>query len=61
MPIVQIEMFKGRTIEQKRELAKRMTEVICETTNCPADAVNIVIKEMEKENYSHAGILQCDR
>lgn len=60
MPIVQVEILKGRTVEQKRTLAKRVTEAICESVNCPADAVSIIIREMEKEDYSHAGKLACD-
>lgn len=55
MPIVQIDMMKGRTVEQKKELVKKVTEVIAETANCPKEAVSIIIRDMEAENYGQAG------
>jgi len=61
MPIVQIDLIEGRTIEQKRELAKRVTEVICETANCPADAVTIVLRDAAKQNIAKAGVLMLDK
>ncbi len=61
MPIVQIELVEGRTLEQKRELSKKVTEAIVEAINVPQDAVKIIIREMKKDNYSEGGILRCDR
>ncbi|MDF2676650.1 MAG: 4-oxalocrotonate tautomerase [Bacillota bacterium] len=61
MPIVQIEIVEGRTLEQKRELSKKVTEAIVESINVPQDAVKIIIREMKKDNYSEGGILRCDR
>ncbi|HCX61379.1 MULTISPECIES: 2-hydroxymuconate tautomerase [Sedimentibacter] len=60
MPIVQVEMLKGRTLEQKRALAQKVTEAIVETANCPKEAVKIIIREMDFENFSQAGVLKCD-
>ncbi len=57
MPIVQIDMIKGRTVEQKKEMVKRVTEAISETVNCPKDAVSIIIRDMEYENYGSGGEL----
>lgn len=61
MPIVQIDMIEGRTVEQKRELVKKMTDVICQTVNCPAEAVTIVIREAAKQHIAKAGVLASDR
>lgn len=60
MPIVHIELLEGRTIEQKREMVKRVTEVLTETVNCPKEAVTIVISEMPKSHLAKAGVLQSD-
>ena len=60
MPILQIEILKGRTVEQKRKIVKKVTEAITETLNCPEEAVSIIIREMEWENYARAGILKAD-
>lgn len=61
MPIIQVEMLKGRTIEQKRELAKEITEAVSRTASCPKEAVRIIIREMDFENYSEGGVLRCDK
>lgn len=61
MPIVQIDMIEGRTTEQKREMAKKVTQAIVETAKCSPDAVNIVIRETSKENIAKAGILMSDK
>ena len=61
MPIVQIHLLKGRTIEQKRAMVKRVTEAIAETANAPPEAVEVIISEMEKENFSRAGVLIADQ
>jgi 4-oxalocrotonate tautomerase len=61
MPIVHISMLKGRTVDQKRALVKKVTDAICETVNASADAVSIVIEEMEREHYAKAGVLHLDQ
>lgn len=60
MPIIQVEMLKGRTLEQKRALAEKVTQAVVETANCPKEAVKIIIREMEFENFSQGGVLKCD-
>lgn len=60
MPILQIEILKGRTLEQKREMVKKVTDVVSETLNCPKEAVRIIIREMEFDNFAHAGKLRSD-
>jgi 4-oxalocrotonate tautomerase len=61
MPIVQVEMLEGRTLEQKRALVEKVTQAISETANCPKDAVKIIIREMSRDNYSESGILASDK
>lgn len=61
MPIVQIELIEGRTIEQKRVLAEKVTRAITEAVNCPAEAVSIIIRDMKRENYARGGKLHLDQ
>jgi 4-oxalocrotonate tautomerase len=61
MPIVHIELLEGRSIEQKRDMVKKVTDAIVETTSCPIDAVKIVICEMAKTHFSEGGVLRSDR
>lgn len=60
MPIVQIELLAGRTIEQKRAMVKEVTETLVRTVNCKPEAVKIIIREMAKENYGTEGKLASD-
>jgi 4-oxalocrotonate tautomerase len=61
MPVVTIAMFDGRSIEQKRELVKGVTEVVARVTGNPADAVHVIIDEIKRENWSIGGVLSTDR
>ncbi|MDD4896732.1 MAG: tautomerase family protein [Atribacterota bacterium] len=55
-----MEIMKGRTVEQKREMVNMVTDAISETLNCTKEAVSIIIREMEWENYARAGVLKSD-
>lgn len=60
MPIVQINMLKGRTLEQKRELVKKVTAVLGETIGTPPHKVRIILNDMEHDMYAIAGQLHVD-
>jgi 4-oxalocrotonate tautomerase len=60
VPILQVELLKGRTMEQKREMARKVTDAVSEALSCPKEAVRIIIREMELENFAHAGVLRSD-
>ncbi|QDR80652.1 2-hydroxymuconate tautomerase [Sporomusa termitida] len=61
MPIVQIDMLEGRSLEQKREMVKKITAAIVETAKCPPEAVTIVLREAPTQHIAKAGILAADR
>lgn len=61
MPIVQIQMFEGRTAEQKRNLVKKVTEAISETIGTPPEAVHIVLTDMSRGEYAEGGVLYSDK
>ena len=61
MPRVTIQAFRGRTPEQKRELARRITEATVETFKVNAENVIIVFDEIDFGNYSKGGVLESDR
>jgi 4-oxalocrotonate tautomerase len=61
MPHVQVTMLKGRSTEQKRKLAKRLTDAMVEEAGATRDAVTVVIVEVEKEDFARGGTLIADR
>jgi len=61
MPHVQITMLTGRTIEQKRRIVQRLTELLCEELQAKPEAVVITLVEVPRENYARGGVLKADR
>lgn len=61
MPIVNIAILKGRTLEQKKELVKSVTEAVAKSVDVAPDKIWIRIDEMEKENFATAGLLHSDK
>jgi 4-oxalocrotonate tautomerase len=61
MPLVTIKIIEGRTVEQKRGMAKDVTEAIVKNIGCPPTAVQIDIVEMKPENISQGGNLFLDK
>jgi 4-oxalocrotonate tautomerase family enzyme len=49
-------MWAGRTVEQKKELARDITQAF-EKQGLPAEAVQIIMKDNPKENWAHGGRL----
>ncbi|MDB6086001.1 MAG: 4-oxalocrotonate tautomerase family enzyme [Gammaproteobacteria bacterium] len=60
MPIVQIHLVKGRSIEQKRKLAEKVTAALTETIGVPKDTVEILLHELEVDNVAQGGMLFAD-
>jgi 4-oxalocrotonate tautomerase len=61
MPVVTIAMYEGRSIDQKRELVKGVTEVVARVTGNPPEAVHVIIEEVKRENWAIGGLLHPDR
>jgi 4-oxalocrotonate tautomerase len=50
-------MFEGRSPEQKKKLVEEVTRVTAETLGCSPEAVDIIITEVKRENWSTGGKL----
>jgi 4-oxalocrotonate tautomerase len=61
MPMVQITMLQGRTAEQKRKLAQRITDVLVEEANAKREAIVVAFNEVSRESYASGGILMADK
>ena len=60
MPVIRVEMFK-RTQEQKRDLAKELTEAFIRTCGGNKDAIKILITEVDKNNWASGGVITADK
>jgi 4-oxalocrotonate tautomerase len=53
MPYVNLKMYPGRTEEQKREVARRIAEVVGEVCNVPDLAQTVVvIEDVPREEWA---------
>ncbi|MFH1639514.1 MAG: 2-hydroxymuconate tautomerase [Chloroflexota bacterium] len=60
MPVVTVEMWEGRTIEQKKQLAEGITGAFVKI-GTPADAVSIIIRDIAKHNWASGGKLASEK
>ena len=60
MPVVTVNMWEGRTVDQKRQLVESITSSF-EKIGTPKEAVHIIIKDIPKHNWAHGGKLVSER
>ncbi len=61
MPIIRVEMFKGRTREEKRKLVEALTDAMVQSTGARREACWVVITDVDKEDWGFGGQLGCDK
>jgi 4-oxalocrotonate tautomerase len=61
MPVVTVQMWEGRTSEQKLKLMHALTDAMVEHAGARPEALHIVIQEIPKENWGSASTLGADR
>jgi 4-oxalocrotonate tautomerase len=61
MPIIKVEMLKGRTVAQKREYTEVVTRETARILNCKPEVVDILFYEVEHHDCAHAGRLSSDK
>ncbi len=61
MPNIRVEMFPGRTIEQKRAIAKELTEAFVRAGGGTPQSVTILIDEVAKQDWAVGGVLMSDK
>jgi 4-oxalocrotonate tautomerase len=61
MPVVRIEMYEGRSMDQKRELVRGVTDVVARVTGNDPESVHVIIEEVKPEHWSIGGLLGPDR
>ena len=60
MPVIRVEMFK-RTQEQKRSLARELTEAFVNTCGGNKNSIKILITEVDKNDWASGGIITADK
>ncbi len=60
MPVVIVEMWDGRTIDQKKQLVEGITAAF-QKIGVPADALNIILRDVPKHNWGTGGKLASEK
>ncbi len=60
MPIVRVELWPGRTHAQKQELARAITEAVCNIAQTTPENTIVIFEEIARENWAQGGKLASD-
>ena len=60
MPIIRVEMWTGRTVAQKKELARVITDAVVNIAHTTAEATIVVFEDIPRENWAQAGKLASE-
>jgi 4-oxalocrotonate tautomerase len=61
MPIINVSLIEGRTVEQKRKLVAAVTDAVVKTLDVKPELVRIILQDMAKHDYAVAGVLVVDQ
>jgi 4-oxalocrotonate tautomerase len=61
MPNIIVQMARGRTTDQKRKLAKALTDATVEVLGVNPEWVSVIMQEVEKDGWAVGGELLFDR
>jgi 4-oxalocrotonate tautomerase family enzyme len=61
MPVVTVQLFQGRSLDQKRQLAGAITKAMVEHAGADPSGLHVVLQEIPPENWARAGVLGIDR
>lgn len=61
MPTIRIELFEGRTPEQKAALAKEITEACGRAIGSSADSVDILFYDIAPHDWATGGVLWSEK
>jgi 4-oxalocrotonate tautomerase len=60
MPTIRVELFEGRSPEQKRQLAQELTEACVRVLGSKPDGVDVLFFDIARGNWATGGVLWSD-
>lgn len=61
MPVVTIDMWEGRTVEQKKQLVEGITKVMVDKLGIAPEHITIIIRDDPKHNWATGGKLASEK
>ena len=60
MPVVQVHLKEGRSLDEKRELVRRITDALVEVCGSVEERVHVIIDEVPEQSWGRGGTLLSD-
>jgi 4-oxalocrotonate tautomerase family enzyme len=60
MPVVTVQLWTGRTVNQKRRLVAAITDAMVQHADCGPDHLHVIIQDVPKDSWGRAGALGID-
>ena len=57
MPLIQVDMFAGRSEPQVRALVEALTDTTCRVLGCRAEDVSIIVRDVPASRWATGGVL----
>jgi 4-oxalocrotonate tautomerase len=61
MPTIRVDLFEGRSPEQKKNLVKALTQACVDTLQCKPDSVDILLFDVKPSDWATGGELWSER
>ena len=61
MPVVTVQLWPGRTREQKRKLVKAITQAMVDHAGAKPTNLHVILQEVPKEDWALAGLMGDER
>jgi 4-oxalocrotonate tautomerase len=61
MPTIRVDMFEGRTAEQKRNFVKALTQACVDTLGSKPESVDVLLFDVKPSDWASGGELWSDK
>ena len=61
MPLIQVQMFTGRTPQQKRGLVRALTDAFVETAGSTPESIDVILTDVEPSDWEQGGALFSEK
>lgn len=61
MPTIRVELMEGRTVEQKRNLVKALTQACVDTLGSKAESVDVLLFDIQRHDWATGGQLWSEK
>jgi 4-oxalocrotonate tautomerase len=61
MPTLRVDLMEGRTIEQKKELVKALTEAVVKTLGGSPESVDVLLYDIKRHDWATGGVLWSEK